>query len=111
MTIGTLCKNYGISEEASTALIEKLSKIAGEKYTTKTKLRNSVLDNTYYNYSAGKYTGNTDFSDVPYLTSGSTYLLSKIYGFISSTLIIVQNHKKVNTHNKVVKYLPVGECI
>jgi hypothetical protein len=73
MTIGKLCENYDISDNAKAVLISELSEIAGEEYTDDTPLRSSVLDNTYYNYSAGQYTGTTDYSDVPYLTVGSAY--------------------------------------
>ena len=71
--LGKLCDNYDISDSAKKTLLSTLSDIAGETYTEDTPLRNSVLDNTYYNYSAGQYTGDTDFSDVPYLTVGSAY--------------------------------------
>jgi len=113
MTIGTLCNNYGISEEAKSSLIEKLSKIAGEKYKTSTLLRNSVLDNTYYNYSAGKYTGTTDFSDVPYLTTGSAYggLVSSVMGFESSGINLVLNESSFkNTNKKDYNYLVASEA-
>ncbi|OOM75298.1 hypothetical protein CLPUN_33550 [Clostridium puniceum] len=113
MTIGTLCNNYGISKDASATLIKKLSKIAGKKYTTDTMLRNSVLDNTYYNYSAGKYTGTTDFSDVPYLTSGSAYggLVSSVMEFEASGINLVFNESKFsNTNKKDYNYLVASEA-
>ena len=83
MTIGELCDNYAVSDSAKKTLLATLSELAGETYTEDTLLRNSVLDNTYYNYSAGQYTGDTDFSDVPYLTVGSAYggLVSAVLEF------------------------------
>ena len=113
MTIGTLCKNYGISEDATETLIEKLSEIAGETYTTSTKLRNSVLDNTYYNYSAGKYTGTTDFSDVPYLTVGSAYggLVSSVMEFEAAGINLDLNESTFsNTNKKDYNYLVASEA-
>ena len=86
MTIGQLCDNYDISEADKKTLLSTLSELAGESYTDDTPLRNSVLDNTYYNYSAGQYTGDTDYSDVPYLTVGSAYggLVSSVMEFESA---------------------------
>lgn len=113
MTIGTLCNNYGISKEASAALLAKLSKIAGETYTTDTMLRNSVLDNTYYNYSAGKYTGTTDFSNIPYLTSGSAYggLVSSVMEFEASGINLVLNESTFsNTNKNDYNYLVASEA-
>jgi len=113
MTIGTLCKNYSISDEATATLIKKLSTIAGETYTTDTMLRNSVLDNTYYNYSAGKYTGTTDFSDVPYLTSGSAYggLASSVMEFEASGENLIFNESKFkNANTKDYNYLVASEA-
>ncbi|WP_160686526.1 hypothetical protein [Clostridium sp. C2-6-12] len=113
MTIGTLCKNYNISDDASKVLLTKLSTIAGETYTSDTRLRNSVLDNTYYNYSAGKYTGDTDFSNVPYLTSGSAFggLTSSVMEFEASGINLVFNQSKFkNTNTKDFKYLVASEA-
>jgi hypothetical protein len=113
MTIGTLCKDYNISDEASKTLLEKLSKISGKSYTSDTKLRNSVLDNTYYNYSAGKYTGTTDFSDIPYLTSGSAFggLTSSVMEFEASGINLNFNQSKFkNTNTKDFNYLVASEA-
>jgi len=76
-------------------------------------LRNSVLDNTYYNYSAGKYTGTTDFSDIPYLTSGSAFggLTSSVMEFESSGINLVFNESKFkNTNKKDFNYLVASEA-
>jgi hypothetical protein len=73
MTLGTLCQHYQIAPAATSQLIQRLGQIAGKVYTPDTPLRNSVLDNTYYNYSAGHYVGDTDFSAIPYLTIGSAF--------------------------------------
>lgn len=113
MTIGTLCKNYGISDEALKVLLTKLSNIAGKTYTNNTMLRNSVLDNTYYNYSAGKYTGTTDFSDIPYLTTGSAFggLTSSVMEFEASGINLDFNESKFeNTNKKDFNYLVASEA-
>lgn len=113
MTIGTLCKNYSISDDASKVLLTKLSKIAGKTYTSDTMLRNSVLDNTYYNYSAGKYTGTTDFSDIPYLTTGSAFggLTSSVMEFEASGINLDFNQSKFkNTNTKDFNYLVASEA-
>jgi hypothetical protein len=113
MTIGKLCENYSISKETSTTLIAKLSEIAGETYTTDTSLRNSVLDNTYYNYSAGKYADTTDFSNVPYLTTGSTYggLVSSVMEFEASGINLdLNNSTFTNTNSKDYNYLVASEA-
>ena len=72
-------------------LLNKLSKISGVKYTDSTKIRNSVLDNTFYNYSAGKYMGDTDFSEIPYLTVGSAFggLVSSVLEFEASGVNLI----------------------
>jgi hypothetical protein len=80
-TLGSLTSAYGLSADKAATLYAALGQVAGRTYTAATPLRNSVLDNTYYNYSAGAYTGTTDFADVPYLTSGSAF-----GGLVSSTL-------------------------
>jgi len=54
-------------------LISALNQIEGIAVTADTEIRNSVLDNSYYNYSAGQFTGTEDFSDVPFLQLGATY--------------------------------------
>jgi hypothetical protein len=113
MTIGKLCENYDISEEATNTLILELSEIAGDTYTKDTLVRNSVLDNTYYNYSAGQYTGTTDFSEVPYLTIGSAYggLVSAVMDFEASGINLVLNNSKFeNTNEEDYNYLLVSEA-
>lgn len=113
MTIGQLCENYEISTEATNTLISSLSKIAGSTYTADTLVRNSVLDNTYYNYSAGAYTGTTDFSDVPYLTVGSSYggLVSAVIDFEASGINLVLNESKfANTNEDDYNYLLASEA-
>lgn len=86
MTIGILCDNYGLSESGKASLLSELSEISEVAYTEETPLRGSILDNTYYNYSAGAFTGTTDFSDIPYLTLGSAFggLVSAAIGFESA---------------------------
>ncbi|MBP1736478.1 MAG: hypothetical protein H6Q60_359 [Oscillospiraceae bacterium] len=59
-------------------LITALNQIDGVSVTADTLIRNSVLDNTYYNYSAGGYKGvnngtGTDYSEVPFLQAGSSF--------------------------------------
>lgn len=113
MTLGKLCKNYGVSDDASATLIAKLSKIAGKTYTADTLVRNSVLDNTYYNYSAGQYTGSTDFSEVPYLTVGSAYggLVSSVMEFEASGINLVLNGSTFkNTNGTDYNYLVASEA-
>jgi hypothetical protein len=113
MTIGQLAKNYDISGTALTTLIEDLSSIAGEIYTTDTLIRNSVLDNTYYNYSAGSYTGTTDYSDIPYLTIGSAFggLSSAVMGFEASGInLILNNSSFSNTGGEDYNYLVSSEA-
>jgi len=86
MTLGLLCDYYGISDDARAALLSELSEMAGIAYTEGTLLRNCLLDNTYYNHSAGAYTGTTDFSDISYLTVGSAFggLVGAVIGFESA---------------------------
>lgn len=113
MTIGQLCKNYSVSEEAEAALLAKLSDIAGTAYTADTPLRNSVLDNTFYNYSAGKYTGETDFADIPYLTVGSAYggLVSSVMEFEASGINLELNDSTFhNTNGADYNYLVASEA-
>lgn len=101
MTIGKLCANYSVSDSAKAVLLNELSEIAGEEYTDNTPLRNSVLDNTYYNYSAGQYTGTTDFSDVPYLTFGSAYggLVSSVMEFEAAGVNLEFNNSEFKNEN------------
>jgi hypothetical protein len=82
-TLGELADLYDIDDEARYTFITTLSDIAGKPYDENTLLRGSVLDNTFYNYSAGGYAGTTDFSDVPYLTIGSSFggLVSSVFEF------------------------------
>lgn len=101
MTLGQLCENYDVSAEAAAALIAELSSIAGTTYTADTLIRNSVLDNTYYNYSAGAYTGTTDYSGIPYLTIGSAYggLSSAVMGFEASGIQLILNNSSFSNNN------------
>ena len=113
MTIGTLCKNYDISQEKQQILLDKLSSIAGETYTKDTLIRNSVLDNTYYNYSAGAYTGTTDFSDVPYMTVGSSFggLISSVMEFESAGITVdVSSCTFENNNGSDYNYLIASEA-
>jgi hypothetical protein len=113
MAIGQLCANYSVSEEAEEFLLEKLSDIAGQAYTSETLLRNSVLDNTFYNYSAGSYTGQTDYSEVPYLTIGSAYggLVSSVMEFESAGIALdLQNSIFRNTNTADYQYLVASEA-
>ena len=94
-------------------LLNKLSKISGVKYTDSTKIRNSVLDNTFYNYSAGKYMGDTDFSEVPYLTVGSAFggLVSSVLEFEASGVnLIFDKSEFENTNAKDYNYLLASEA-
>ena len=68
-----LAAHYQLSDAQTKSLLDTLSGIANVPYVSTTLLRNSLLDNTFYNYSAGQYLGSTDFSEVPYLTVGSTF--------------------------------------
>jgi hypothetical protein len=94
MTIGQLCRNYDISEADEAALLLTLSDLAGELYTPETPLRNSILDNSYYNYSAGQYTGTTDFAEIPYLTTGSSFggFASSVFEFEASGITLELNN-------------------
>lgn len=85
-TIGALCDISGVSAGKRAALLAELSRAAGREYTDDTGLRGSVLDNSFYNYSAGAYAGETDFSDVPFLTTGSSFggLASSVFEFESA---------------------------
>ncbi|MFT4020421.1 MAG: hypothetical protein QM666_02760 [Acinetobacter sp.] len=96
--IADAAQHYGLTSSQTTALLADLSKIANTQYTTETLLRNSVLDNTFYNYSAGAYTGTTDFSDVPYLTVGSAFggLVSALLEFESAGTTL--NLNRITTH-------------
>ncbi len=81
MTLHGLCEEYGIGEDESTAFIEELSAISGIPYSPRTFLRNSVMDNTFYDYDNGCYLTDTDYSDVPYLAVGAG-----TGGYVSSAL-------------------------
>lgn len=113
MTLGKLCENYNIKGSKKEELLNKLSKISGVKYTDSTKIRNSVLDNTFYNYSAGKYMGDTDFSEVPYLTVGSAFggLVSSVLEFEASGVnLIFDKSEFENTNAKDYNYLLASEA-
>lgn len=113
MTLGKLFRNYNISETSQTSLLSELSKLADSNYTKDTLLRNSLLDNTYYNYSAGKFTRNTDFSDVPYLTVGSSFggLVSSIVEFEAAGVNMVFNNSTFkNSNGKDFDYLIASEA-
>lgn len=113
MTIGRLGENYDISDTAMTTLLNKLREIAGEQYTADTLVRNSVLDNTFYNYSAGQYSGETDFSEVPYLTIGSAYggLVSSVMEFEAAGINLELNESQFsNTNGSDYNYLIASEA-
>lgn len=113
MTLGKLFDNYDIDKNKQSQLLEAFGKIANTKYNRETPLRNSVLDNTLYNYSAGKFMGETDFSDIPYLTIGSAFggLVSSIVEFESAGVEIVFNNSKFeNTNGKDFNYLIASEA-
>jgi len=80
-TLGELAALYNISNTSE--FLASLSEIAGETYTSDTLLRNSVLDNTLYNYSGGIYT-NDDHSSIPYLTPGP-------FGGLTSAVLLAEN--------------------
>jgi len=112
MTIGQLCQNYNVSPSNTKTLLATLSKLAGKTYTKNTPLRNSVLDNTFYNYSAGQYIGDTDFSNIPYLTVGSCFggLTSSVFEFESAGVNLELNHSTFkNTNNENYNYLISSE--
>ncbi|MBP2630262.1 MAG: hypothetical protein H6Q70_890 [Firmicutes bacterium] len=113
LTIGQLCKNYGISKDKVKTLLAILSKTAGKSYTENTLLRNSVLDNTYYNYSARQYIGSTDFSQIPYLTVGSSFggLTSSVFEFESAGMNLELNNSTFkNTNDANYNYLVASEA-
>lgn len=113
MTIGQLCDNYNVSESSKAELLSELSEISGIAYTAETLLRNSVLDNTYYNYSAGAFTGSTDFSEVPYLTIGSAFggLVSSVVGFESAGVTLnLTDCSFFNNNGSDYNYLIVSEA-
>ncbi len=113
MTLGQLCENYNISEAGRTTLLAELSEIAGTAYSEDTLLRSSVLDNTYYNYSAGQYSGTTDYSDIPYLTVGSSYggLISSALEFEAAGITLSLNHSTFsNTNGEDYNYLIASEA-
>ncbi|MDC7239696.1 MAG: hypothetical protein PQJ50_04980 [Spirochaetales bacterium] len=113
MTIGTLCDLYGIGAAERDVLMAEFSGIAGEEYSPETALRLSVLDNTFYNYSAGAYTGSTDFSEVPYLTVGSSFggLVSAVFEFESAgETLDISNTLMENTNGPDYDYLIASEA-
>lgn len=113
MTIGLLCDNYNLPESAQATLLSELSAISGTVYTRETSLRNSVLDNTYYNYSAGAYTGTTDFSEVPYLTPGSAFggLVSSVIEFEGAGVTLNLNECNfANNNGADFNYLVASEA-
>ncbi|MDS0527769.1 leucine-rich repeat protein [Clostridium sp. SHJSY1] len=113
MTMGKLCENYNITGETKTTLYNTLGKLEGATYTDNKKIRKSVLDNTYYNYSAGSYTGSTDFSDIPYLTVGSSYggNTNSILDFeASGTTLNLTGNKYINKNTSDYDYLISSEA-
>ena len=113
MTLGQLCKNYNVSTKKTKTFLDTLGKLAGESYTEDTLIRNSVLDNTFYNYSAGQYIGDTDFSDIPYLTVGSCFggLTSSVFEFESAGVNLELNNCTFeNTNNENYNYLVSSEA-
>lgn len=113
MTFGKLCEYYQIDGDKKKKLYADLSKLAGKTYTDETELRNSVLDNTFYNYSAAAYTGQRDYSEVPYLTFGSSFggLVSSVFEFESSGVNLKLNNCTYDNKNSVdFKYLAASEA-
>ncbi len=90
MTLGRLCDIYGVTGTAREKLYSTLGALAASAYSDETMLRNSVLDNSFYNYSSGSYSGSTDFSEVPYLTVGSSFggLVGSVLEFESAGLTL-----------------------
>lgn len=112
-TITDLAQHYGLNAAKTQKLLTDLSKIAKVDYNAKTLLRNSVLDNTFYNYSAGAYTGTTDFADVPYLTVGSAFggLVSSIFEFENAGTTLNLNSIKTIYHSDIAyQYLLASEA-
>jgi hypothetical protein len=101
-TLGDLADHYNISDINRYTLFKTLGDIARKTYDENTPLRGSVLDNTFYNYSAGGYTGTTDFSDVPYLTVGSAFggLVSSVFEFEASGVTLELNQCRFSHHQK-----------
>lgn len=113
MTIGQLCENYGVGKEQKKTLIAALGKTAGKAYTENTLLRNSILDNSFYNYSAGQYSGDADFSDVPYLTVGSSFggLTRSVFEFEAAGVSLELNNSTFeNTNDASYHYLVASEA-
>ncbi len=113
MTLGRLCQLYKISEQSKNKLYEELGSLSEKVYTDKTLFRSSVLDNSYYNYSAGAYTGKTDYSNVPYLTEGSSFggLVSSIFEFESSGVNLnLNNCTYQNKNGSDYNYLVASEA-
>ncbi len=112
-TFGTLCSRYSVSGSAKQELYDALGAAAGTVYTDKTPFRLSVLDNSYYNYSAGAYTGSTDYSDVPYLSEGSAFggLVSSVFEFESAGVTLnLNNCTYLNTNSGDYQYLAASEA-
>lgn len=112
-TLGKLFDNYNIDDINQKKLLDGLSEISNIKYTRETLLRNSLLDNTFYNYSAGKFVGSTDFSEIPYLTVGSSFggLVSSIIEFESAGVTLTFNNSKFdNLNGNDFNYLIASEA-
>jgi hypothetical protein len=112
-TLGDLADHYSIGDVARDTLFNTLGDIAGEAYDENTLLRGSVLDNTFYNYSAGGYTGTTDFSHVPYLTVGSAFggLVSSVFEFEASGVTLDLNQCRFSHYQKgAFNYLVASEA-
>lgn len=113
MTLGTLCQHYHLQPAAISQLLQRLGHIADKPYTTATPLRNSILDNTFYNYSAGRYTGDTDFSEIPYLTVGSAFggLTAAALEFEGTGMQVQINDSKISNHQPAdYRYLISSEA-
>jgi hypothetical protein len=89
-------------------LIKALNSISGVSVTADTLIRSSVLDNTYYHYSAGGYKGinngtGTDYSNVPYLQSGANFggLYSSVMELESAGETMTLDNTKVNYDSTV----------
>lgn len=108
-----LAAHYQLSVAQTKALLERLSSLAKVPYLSTTLLRNSLLDNTFYNYSAGKYVGRTDFSEVPFLTVGSSFggLTAAIFEFENAGTRLNLDQVKVHyTVSQPYQYLLASEA-
>ncbi|MFT4196727.1 MAG: hypothetical protein QM601_02230 [Pseudoxanthomonas sp.] len=99
MTLGGLADFYQLGQAQRTQLFATLTRLAGATQDAHTPLRNSLLDNTFYDYSANAFSGQTDFSDVPYLTVGSSF-----GGFVAAALQAEDAGTQMNFQRLQVEY-------